>query len=364
MTFECLYQAIPIAKNQFDEFLNAYRNSERKIFLFGAGLCGSSYVKLMERHQLHIEGVIDNFKRSFQGKPTLKLEEVLQNYNIEECIFIISAPGAQEAIYSQLLEFCNREQIFLFAMSRYCIPENEPAKAKDYLILHKADIKQLYNRLGDQQSRDVLVHTLLGRMTADLNEFASVWSGDFYYPPDLITLHDHETMVELGSYNGDTLLEFVSRCPDFKRAYCFEPDDICIKILHDRTAQYADRIVIIPKVAWDKKEKVGFVSDGGSMSSKVAEQGDMIQVEAAAVDDEVKEDITYMKMDVEGSEMKALQGAKNQIIRNKPRLAISVYHKNEDFVEIPRYILSLRPDYKLYLRHHGKDDTDTVLYAI
>lgn len=364
MTFEDLYQAIPVVKNQFYEFLSSYRNSEKKIFLFGAGVCGRSYVQLFERHQLPVAGIIDNYKRSFNGAPTLKLEDVLQNYHIGDCVFIISAPGAQEVIYKQLLKFCTKEQILIFAMSRYGIPENEPVREKDYLLSHKADLKGLYDRVADQQSKNVLVRTLLGHITADLNEFTSVRSDDFYYPPDFITFYDNEVMAELGSYNGDTLLDFINRCSDFKRAYCFEPDNVCIKMLYDRTGQYADRIVIIPKAAWDKKGKVGFLSDGGNMSSKVTEQGDIIQIETTTVDDEVKENITYIKMDVEGSEMKALQGAKNQIIRNKPRLAISVYHKNEDIVKIPQYVLSLRPDYKLYLRHHGWDDSDTVLYAI
>lgn len=364
MTVEDLYQTVPMVKNQFCEFLKIYRDSNKKIFLFGAGLCGNIYIQLMERHQLNIEGVIDNFENSFHGKPTLKLDKVLKNYNNEECIFIVSAPKAQEAINKQLLKYYSKEQIFTFAMSRYIFPENEPAHTKKWLLSQKADIAKIYDRLADQQSKNVMIHTLLGRMTAGFNDYASIRSGDFYYPPDLITLRNNEIMVELGSNNGDTLLDFICRCPSFKRAYCFEPDDVCIKILHDRTAQYVDRIVIIPKVAWNKKGKVGFASDGGNGGSKVTEQGNMIQIEAAAVDDEVKENITYMKMDVEGSEMKALQGAKNQIVQNKPRLAISVYHKNEDIVEIPQYILSLRPDYKLFLRHHGWDDSDTVLYAV
>ncbi len=68
-------------------------------------------------------------------------------------------------------------------------------------------------------------------------------------------------------------------------------------------------------------------------------------------------------MDVEGAELKSLIGAKNTIIKNKPRLAICVYHKPEDICEIPEYILSLVPEYKFYLRHYSSINWETVLYA-
>ena len=76
------------------------------------------------------------------------------------------------------------------------------------------------------------------------------------------------------------------------------------------------------------------------------------------------EKVTYIKMDIEGSEMQALRGAKNVICRDKPRLAISIYHRPEDYFEIPFYIKKLVPEYKLYIRHHRFTKNDTVCYAI
>ncbi len=69
-------------------------------------------------------------------------------------------------------------------------------------------------------------------------------------------------------------------------------------------------------------------------------------------------------MDIEGSELKALEGATETIRKYKPKLAICVYHKPEDIIEIPKKILELNPNYKLWLRHYSYVDTETVLYAI
>ena len=69
-------------------------------------------------------------------------------------------------------------------------------------------------------------------------------------------------------------------------------------------------------------------------------------------------------MDIEGAELEALKGARNTILKDKPDLAICVYHKNEDIIEIPRYILELDPEYELYLRHYDLAEYETVLYAV
>ena len=90
-----------------------------------------------------------------------------------------------------------------------------------------------------------------------------------------------------------------------------------------------------------------------------------VTIETAAIDEIVKDDkVTFLKLDVEGAEMKALQGAKNTILKNKPRLAVCIYHKPEDIIEIPAYLLSLNPDYHFYIRHYKLSYNETVLYAI
>ena len=76
------------------------------------------------------------------------------------------------------------------------------------------------------------------------------------------------------------------------------------------------------------------------------------------------EKVTFIKMDIEGSECEALKGAERIIRSFKPKIAISAYHKRDDLWTIPALLLSYRPDYTLYLRHYGFEWGETVLYAI
>lgn len=84
-----------------------------------------------------------------------------------------------------------------------------------------------------------------------------------------------------------------------------------------------------------------------------------------SIDEELEgKRVTFIKMDVEGAELAALQGAQHVIRKQHPKLAICVYHKPEDIIDIPSYILSLDPGYRLFLRHYSPFEDETVLYAI
>ena len=69
-------------------------------------------------------------------------------------------------------------------------------------------------------------------------------------------------------------------------------------------------------------------------------------------------------MDVEGAELESLKGAQKVIKRDKPKLAVCIYHKPEDILTLPLFIKKLVPEYKFYLRSYSNADNEMVLYAI
>ena len=88
-------------------------------------------------------------------------------------------------------------------------------------------------------------------------------------------------------------------------------------------------------------------------------------MEIVRLDDIVGEEVTYIKMDIEGMELDALKGAEALITKYKPKLAISIYHKMEDIVEIPNHIRNMNLGYRFYLRHYWNcNGTDTILFAL
>ena len=122
-------------------------------------------------------------------------------------------------------------------------------------------------------------------------------------------------------------------------------------------------VEIIPFGLWNERTERKFLGKRGDWS-RVQENG----TEVVPVDtiDHVcaSNKVTFIKMDIEGSELEALRGAAEVIRRDKPKLAISIYHRPTDYFEIPFYVKELVPEYRLYIRHHKMVYYDTVLYAV
>lgn len=92
--------------------------------------------------------------------------------------------------------------------------------------------------------------------------------------------------------------------------------------------------------------------------------GNIISIRTAAIDDIVGDrTVGFIKLDIEGAELDALHGAKNTIARDKPLLAICVYHKHGDLFAIMDYLHQLLPEYRFLLRHYSTITAETILYA-
>ena len=182
---------------------------------------------------------------------------------------------------------------------------------------------------------------------------------------DVFKPADDEIVIDAGCFDGMTALRFLEWGGDkIKHIYSFELDPANFKICEKNLKAHDDKIKLVKKGTWDKEE-IAYINDNseGTSSSRASEKG-TVKAFMTPIDSIVKDEkVTFIKMDVEGAELKSLIGAKNTIIKNKPRLAICAYHKFEDLYELPKYILSLVPEYKFLLRRYDSHQGETVLYA-
>lgn len=184
------------------------------------------------------------------------------------------------------------------------------------------------------------------------------------YFDDIIKFDDNEIFVDAGGFDGNTSVLFAKHCPNYKKIYIWEPDETNLSLIRDNNnLKQLENIDVIPLGTWDKKETLCFDAERFA-GCKITDTGET-KINCDSLDNVLgDEPVTFIKMDIEGAELNALKGAKNIITKYKPKLAISLYHKPEDIVEIPLYIKSIVPEYKLYIRHYSTTYSETVLYAV
>lgn len=319
------YRFLDIVKNHYEDFYPIKRWDEFieekgrniPVIIFGAGLDGKYTYSLLKkfRSNLNIVAFADNNKnlwgKVIDNTPIYSLEKI--NLLYPDAVILISSRKYVDKMYEQLL--CggfNRENIWYPQYRRFC-----------------------------------------------------AFYGKQYFDLPYLYKEDEEVFVDAGALDGSTSLQFAQWCDyKYKEIYTFEPDpaskERCLKNIKDWNL---DRINFIAKGTYDKEDRLSFFATGDGGAAIDNSGKDFIEVTSIDKILEGKK-ATFIKMDVEGSELASLRGAKKTILKYRPKLAISVYHKPEDIIEIPNYILSLVPDYKLYIRHYSTFLWETVLYAI
>ena len=230
---------------------------------------------------------------------------------------------------------------------------------------------------------EVLKRTIKNRLQekgADLRKYEnfndSFFVGQQYFEPSFLKPDENEIYIDAGPYDSDTISGFISFCNHrYSHIYAFEPQEkMYARCQTFIKTENIKNITLIPKGLYDSNTVLRFENEGGGFgicgerNSEASKKSEKItEVPVITLDSYIdkNEMITFIKMDIEGAELKALIGATETIKRCKPKLAICIYHKpKEDLIDIPAYILNIVPEYKFYIRHHSWSMGETVLYAI
>lgn len=233
------------------------------------------------------------------------------------------------------------------------------------MVPEPAEVEWLSNRLHDETSRRVLAEVLSARRTGDILLLPEPSPESQYFPSDVPLQKGPIHYVDVGAFEGETICALANNGFVFSRITAIEPDLLNFEKLAATLARHVpcDDVVLLPCGLGNKTEFVAF-QGLGQPSSAVGERGNATAL-VVAFDDAVHcSRVDYIKLDVEGAELLALEGCKNTILLHHPAIAVAVYHKPADLWQIPRFLDELVPDSRFYLRSHGQHGFDLVLYAV
>lgn len=261
-----------------------------------------------------------------------------------------------------------------------CVFEELCRMPHDLAWFENNRLMEVYDCLEDEESKKIFVNVLSNRMAVHLAQYSydEMMSDDEYFHLPFMKLSDEEVYVDCGAYTGDTIERFLDatggKCR-FIYGYEMAHENFSLlqQTMNRLEEQWTDfsskRYKLINAGVWDHKDTLSYGKEehGDGESYGVFKTDNIQTANAVTIDETVDMQPTLIKMDIEGAELNALHGASNVLGGTKgrpPTLAICLYHRLQDFWEIPTYVKSLVPEYKIYVRHHGKGLGGTVMYAI
>ena len=366
-------------KQELDELYASMHNTGIVVVTIGVG--GKLVFSWAQESGIPVCGICDNDNEkigSVVGALTvLSVEEAVNKFGNSSYYLVASYDVViyhQLYIQMQTLGIIGTRILHLSLLeNRWHVFNWKQGQISQILEGSKEKILSVANMFEDKHSRNVYLKMLArfahGYCFSIPDEYRSP-VGYFYH--DFFELHDREVLIQGGVYHGETIDEFIDVYPDYEAIYGFEADDINYK--HARENVHSEKTTLVLGAICDSSDEMSFLRTGHT--SSMLAHGGGTSVQGVRIDDFCRErDIapTIIQMDIEGAEMSALHGARDTIMKYKPKLAICLYHSLcfehvplSDYWEIPIFVREIVPEYSFYVRNDSlySDNLQTVLYAV
>jgi FkbM family methyltransferase len=341
-----------------------------KTIIYGAGETGRRVRVLLEQHGIRIACFLDEKGGEnifIDNIPVLKPDSPDADKTANVILAVFNHKTDIIPILS-LLKRLGFAKVFTYTEFFIHFSDELPVHywlgPADLYKAHLSDIQTVFSMLEDDLSKELFLSLLQLRLTGNPTYIPQPQIESIYFPSDIPGRNKPCHFIDCGAFCGDTLMSVKEKFGMLNSIRAFEPDlDNYKKMVQlNNDMHFSGDTVLVPCGVWSSTVQLRFASND-SADSNVSEHGSSI-VQCVALDDCLSGyDPTLIKMDIEGSELEALKGCKNMIKSAHPELAISVYHKPDHLWEIPLFIKKIVPEYKCFLRSHGANGYDTVLYA-
>lgn len=350
-----------------------------KVVIYGAGNTGKDVLKLLKKNSGYdVIAFLDrnaSAGATIDGVPVFNPEEnSISNVAKNECLVIVAVFN-RDVNLTPIINFLKSKgfkQVVSFVQFHHFFSDQLQDKFwlgkinryKEY----KDQIDEVSRLLADEESRLIFESILKYRLTGDSEQLTEPEGLDTqYFSKTLEGTKERLRFIDGGAYDGDTLVTMLKLGIRCDAVASFEPDlqnfNKLVEYSRKNRSRIAEENYLFPCAVWSKTEYLKFNSESTEASS-ISEEGTNT-ILGVAIDDIIPSfKPNFIKMDIEGAEIEGLHGAKDTIKEFRPRLGICVYHKPEHLWEIPLLIKAWNCNYKFYLRSHGNNGFDLVLYTI
>jgi len=338
-------------------------HTHQEVIVFGAGSSGHSAKLWFDAHGIEVIQFVDNDARKhgtrLDGVPVSPPERLL---NYPDIPIAIASDWAKD-IALQLRAMGISKYFYYGFGHELAYPLFQP----ETIQRHAGEIQRLYGLLADEASKATLCSLIRFRLSLDPAYLETAPYDQYLHPQ--VRPAPGDVVVDGGAWAGDTAQLFAPLLEARGHIYAFEPAQHNFERLLD-TINSLGLTGLVTPVQAGLAEAPGRCFISGTpelsgryrLSSSGAQAVDVLDLDTFASDQRTA--VHLIKLDIEGAEASALQGAKRILREQAPKLQVSVYHMDDDLWRLPLWIADLNARYRFFLGHHSLFHCETVLYAM
>lgn len=346
------------------------------VMIFGAGNYAVEVTKILNKYGLEVAGyaVDEEYYQPNQiyfNRPVYNFTELYRKP--KDQVFFVAmrvnwnvTQEVAEMVINRRLKLFKDDNIVVYDFLHPGLSGERITYA--FVLDNKNKFWEMYNMLSDDVSKKTMLLYLKSHMSGTVEQTKEFVKSEQYFNEFTrpAVCDGKGVYVDCGAYIGDTVERFVRFVNGkYQKVFALEPSEKCFSKLKNLVESKGyDNISCLKCGAWKAKSHLSF-SLGGTESGVIIEGGaDSINVDT--IDNIVGDGhVSLIKMDIEGSELSALNGAIEILNNSRPTLALSAYHRKEDLITLPWFIKNTYKNCKFYLRkHHCYDLLELVLYVI
>lgn len=338
-----------------------------QVLIYGAGNTGKSMCAHLERMGVIVVGFVDQNKRgrsNYCDRPLFALDEVDVSLRSKQVVISIHNREVDVvAVIKTLKEHGFAEVITMVDYTNANPADNtfryflSPA---DVVLSQEEQIRKFESLLSDIKSKELYQSLLMFRLGHGYEYCPLPEVINQYVPSDLRRWQNPMRLIDCGAYDGDSIETYQTAGYQIESIVAFEPDLSNYKKLVENSSMM--EAICLPCGVGETASVLRFDSGGGE-GSRVSDSGDTV-IQICSIDETLENwSPSLIKMDIEGAEYEAIQGAKHTIAKCRPGLAISAYHTPVDLWRLGLAINEIVDGYDFHLRCHAYSSFDTVLYA-
>lgn len=354
------FENILIKNKDRVESLKAKTN---KIVVFGAGNTACLYLKCFEEEGIDVQVFVDNNKnKSFTGGQVVSPDSLESECGQDVLVLICTSV---DNTYHEIQQQMEGMGFLCCGVDEYVFAQRMP------------ELLECYDSFEDEESRDLYAELIMWRMQHVDPCLPILHQEQYFAQRDFLTSSNNEVFVDVGAFVGDTIERYLHKKEGvFSKIYAFEPDKDNYQALVYRLERLQrewgikdGRIFPVNCGIGSKKSfrKVYRPSGTGLGSMVVDSAGDkehLQNVDIVTIDDYfLEQKVDFIKADIESYEYDMLLGSSKLIKRDRPKIAICIYHNATDMYRVMLYLKNLNLNYKFQLSHHSVTKSETVLYA-